>query len=204
MRSGFVLGCAAALACAAASPAQQPNQPERGQRAPARLAARWEYVVHAQDELTKLGGGDVQAGLNNLGEDGWELVTVDPGAGPGRQQPRQPRYYFKRSAGPVGGFIGFAGGGAPGAAVMRVGTGRVATRAPEPAADEPPHVIRLKHARAQEVLQVVEQLYGRTPGSRVASDPRTNSLIVIATDKQFATIMQLVKELDVEGPEPAK
>jgi type II secretory pathway component GspD/PulD (secretin) len=77
-------------------------------------------------------------------------------------------------------------------------------RPPEPAVDEPPHVIRLKHARVQEVLQVLEQLYGRMPGSRVAGEPRTNSLIVIAPDKQLVTIVQLVKELDVEAPERTK
>jgi hypothetical protein len=202
MRNVFILSCAAALACAAVAPGQQPDQPGRGTRAVARFATRWEYDVHSDDDLTKLGGGDLKSGLNKLGADGWELVAVGPGAGSGQRLPHDLRYYFKRAAVPPGGAFGFAGGGAPGAAVMTFGTGRVVTW--EPAADEPPHVIRLKYARGPELLEILNYLYRQTPGTRLAADPRTNSLIVVAPEKQLGGIMQLVKELDVEGSERSK
>src|SRR5438093_1109475 len=49
---------------------------------PAR-AALWEYAVHTREEIAKMADHDLAAGLNKLGAQRWELVSVDPGvAGP--------------------------------------------------------------------------------------------------------------------------
>jgi hypothetical protein len=41
------------------------------------LRPRWEYKVLSEGELLKLGKDDLAAGLNKLGEDGWELQGFD-------------------------------------------------------------------------------------------------------------------------------
>jgi len=46
---------------------------------------RWEYRVVTKDQVVELGKNDLAAGLNKLGNEGWELVVVDGG------------YIFKRS-----------------------------------------------------------------------------------------------------------
>jgi hypothetical protein len=38
---------------------------------------QWEYRVVPKDKLLQLGKQDLAAGLNKLGEEGWELVVVD-------------------------------------------------------------------------------------------------------------------------------
>jgi hypothetical protein len=47
-------------------------------------ACRWEYRVLTEEQLLALGQKDLAAGLNKLGDEGWELVTAGP------------RYIFKR------------------------------------------------------------------------------------------------------------
>lgn len=47
---------------------------------------RWEYRVLTKAKLLELGKNDLAAGLNQLGEEGWELVAVD----------RDFTYIFKR------------------------------------------------------------------------------------------------------------
>jgi hypothetical protein len=39
---------------------------------------RWEYRVMTKDQLLDLGKKDLAAGLNKLGDEGWELVSVEP------------------------------------------------------------------------------------------------------------------------------
>src|SRR5947209_13793157 len=78
----------------------QPGPPPRGDRgsgAGARrtpgepMHPRWEYAAHGRSEVEKLGGDDFRAGLNKLGDQGWELVAVEPGAAG-----RDTAYTFKR------------------------------------------------------------------------------------------------------------
>jgi hypothetical protein len=38
----------------------------------------WEYKVMDVFQLSELGGGKLESGLNKLGSDGWELVSVEP------------------------------------------------------------------------------------------------------------------------------
>ena len=72
---------------------------------PARTAdppkpAAWEYKVVGQYDLGVIGGGkggvgttaDIEKGLNKLGADGWELVTVLPAPALAH-----PTYYLKRA-----------------------------------------------------------------------------------------------------------
>jgi hypothetical protein len=38
---------------------------------------RWDYRVVTKEQLLELGNKDLVAGLNNLGDEGWELAAVD-------------------------------------------------------------------------------------------------------------------------------
>jgi hypothetical protein len=40
-------------------------------------APRWEYRVLTKEQVSELGKNDLAAGLNKLGDDGWELAAVD-------------------------------------------------------------------------------------------------------------------------------
>jgi hypothetical protein len=68
--------------------------------------------------VAKAGKGDFQAGLNALGEDGWELVSIEAGASLGRGAPG-PRpsaaYSFKRAKAAAGKQIPLGPAGAAGA-----------------------------------------------------------------------------------------
>jgi hypothetical protein len=44
---------------------------------PPDAAPRWEYRVLTHDQVIDLGKKDLAAGLNRLGDDGWELAAVD-------------------------------------------------------------------------------------------------------------------------------
>ena len=39
---------------------------------------RWEYRVVTKEQLLELGKKDLAAGLNKLGDEGWELVAIEP------------------------------------------------------------------------------------------------------------------------------
>jgi len=41
-------------------------------------AVKWEYRVLTKEPVMDLGKKDLVAGLNKLGDDGWELVVVEP------------------------------------------------------------------------------------------------------------------------------
>jgi hypothetical protein len=40
---------------------------------------RWEYKVAAEADISKVGNDDLAAGLNKLGEEGWELIGFERG-----------------------------------------------------------------------------------------------------------------------------
>jgi hypothetical protein len=61
---------------------------------------KWEYKVLTTSQLEALGGdkegpSSLTAGLNKLGEDGWELVGIEPGHVP--PPVKLPKYVFKRA-----------------------------------------------------------------------------------------------------------
>jgi hypothetical protein len=67
-------------------------------------------------------------------------------------------------------------------------------------------VLRLKHATADSVSQDLANLLGPPISKRfrVVADPRSNSLLVVATDEDFAVIKRYVQTLDEIRPdEPA-
>jgi len=64
---------------------------------PAAPRGKWEYKVLTPTAIEELGGKDggaLAAGLNKLGDEGWELVAIEPGHVP--PPVKLPRYVFKR------------------------------------------------------------------------------------------------------------
>jgi hypothetical protein len=62
-----LLALAAVLASAAALAAGTPPG----------AVPRWEYRVLSREQVLKLGQKDLEAGLNRLGDQGWDLVSAD-------------------------------------------------------------------------------------------------------------------------------
>ena len=60
-----------------------PRNRPRKQAAPAEASAKWEYKSLTRSEVTKLADKDSKSkltdGLNVLGNEGWELVGIEPG-----------------------------------------------------------------------------------------------------------------------------
>jgi hypothetical protein len=85
----LVLSVAAGIPLVAAS----------GQGASPATRAKWEYRVLTREQVAKLGKNDLVAGLNLLGEEGWELVSVEPAFTPPRDSnvpARAAQFYLKR------------------------------------------------------------------------------------------------------------
>jgi len=61
-------------------------------------------------------------------------------------------------------------------------------------------VISLKNASASSLQKILRELYGQT--IRVASDDRTNSLILVAAEPQVLEVAKLLMQLD--GPDGDK
>ncbi len=76
--------------------------------------------------------------------------------------------------------------------------------APPPETDPAPsktEVIRLKHAGASSVVEMLRAVFrqGRgTPGATVVADSRTNSIVVSSSEGVFASVARLISQLDVE------
>jgi hypothetical protein len=132
------------------------------------LGPKWEYRVLAKREVAELGKKDLAAGLNKLGDEGWELVAVEPQAG---RSSGQPTYYFKRLA-------ARAESGTPGEGDFRM--------------------IKLKNASAADVAKVLHEVFGAdVKRTRIAADPVTNTILVKASDADLLTITKIVEKLDV-------
>jgi hypothetical protein len=184
---------------------------------------RWEYLVKPREAFTSQGKDEIAAGLNKLGDEGWELVSIDAGAG---------TYVFKRAKGAPGGhggagMMGMASGmssmGGPGSGIMPgsgggkggrgvdllpSGTGPGMPVGRGPAAAESVQIIRLKYLGAQAVADTIKEVLGKDhAGIRVAAESQTNSLLVGGQEHQIDTIRKLVVELDQaakDGPEPGR
>jgi hypothetical protein len=229
MRKTILIGCVVLASCAspmlwraAAQVQQQPaTQPSAaGQtRVPELLIIRqWEYSVQSRNELGKLGNSDVSAGMNKLGEDGWELVGIATPAQSGatRGVGSATEYYFKRSKVSR---VEQAGMSGLGGAIDQSGRGsRAGVRRIEPEADKGIfQVIRLKNAEAAPTARILNELVGsgtpsgfggqRTSQSlRIVNDDRTNSILVRASAEQIAAIKELLDQLDrpVDQKEPKR
>ncbi len=108
MRRALLGGCLVAAICVASVFGQQPDdfgkkggkgggRGGKGKAMPAfrelNPPARWDYAVRMHADVMEMGGGDLQRGLNHMGELGWELVTVDGifGQGHGHAYFKRPR-----------------------------------------------------------------------------------------------------------------
>jgi len=166
----------------------QPNRGGLGRGGRSAQVARnaWEYRVLARGQIQGLAGEPAKdgltAGLNKLGSEGWELVTIDRGAD----------YVFKRP-------------------VSRGGRGWTTTAAEPPlAAQRAPaaatelRMFRLKHASAADMERLVFKLFQAGGGLRLASEGRTNTLVVSGPAAELAEIEAVLNRLDTpegaEGP----
>jgi type II secretory pathway component GspD/PulD (secretin) len=146
--------------------------------APAGKAAgrpQWEYQTLTRGKVVELGKNDLAAGLNKLGDDGWELVAVTAGQEPGQAA----EYYFKRPKG------------------QAPKDERRTAPAPEPAA-EGVQVIRLKYAPASELSKTLRAVFDE-PALAIVPDSRTNTVVVRGSVRQIEKVVFLVRDLDVEG-----
>jgi hypothetical protein len=141
---------------------------------------QWEYQTLTREKLAEMGKNDLAAGLNKLGEDGWELVAVTPAQQPSPQMPRTAaEYYFKRLKG------------------QAPRDERRTAPAPEPAA-EGVQVVRLKYATAPELAKTLRAVYDE-PALVIVPDSRSNTVVVRGSLKQIEKVIFLVRDLDVEG-----
>lgn len=53
---------------------------------------RWEYIIYPRGTLLAAGNGEIVAGLDACGADGWELVTIEQCPG----KPDWDGFVFKR------------------------------------------------------------------------------------------------------------
>jgi hypothetical protein len=143
---------------------------------PALAQARWEYKTLSRDQVEALAGkaaaNRLEAGLNKLGADGWELSAIEPYThmGPGMSQPAQ--YVFKRPA----------------------------VRAAAPAAKkaEALQLVRLKYANAAELAKTLNAVLRKGEAGTVVVDERTNSIILQMAEEKLREVMTLLVELDSE------
>jgi type II secretory pathway component GspD/PulD (secretin) len=162
----FALG---SVTCLAEAPAgKAPSRPQ------------WEYQTQSGETLAELGKKDIAAGLNKVGDDGWELVavTTTQDARPGGT-PRSA-YYFKRAKG------------------QAAETTRPVSATPE-AAPERLQIVRLRFATAPELAKTLQAVFGNRPARVIVPDARTNTLILRGSEMQIEEVKLLVRELDVEG-----
>lgn len=137
-----------------------------------RTRATWEYKALVKSQITELGKTDLGAGLNALGDEGWELVAVDAGKG-------QATYIFKRAK----------------ARAMLVRPDKDdPKKAPRGSVT---FTFVLKHARAPEVQRVIQMALGKKDELRIAVDERTNTVILTGAEEVIAEVRELIGRLDV-------
>jgi type II secretory pathway component GspD/PulD (secretin) len=143
-------------------------------------------------ELAAVGDKDqFTAGLNKLGAEGWELIAIESPLA----------YLFKRPAAlSAASNRGQRGGGPAANRGQRwpAGRGSDAPAAPAVAALEI-KVFRLKFApalEAEKVLSKVLLVGGGGEGLRLASDPRTNSVVAHGPAARLQEVEALLMRLD--------
>jgi hypothetical protein len=150
----------------------------------ATVAVKWEYKVLSRAAIEELANNDFEAGLNKLGDEGWDLYVV-PTTPTAAGRGKAPEYYFKRVKGPAA-------------------KEPPKTDAPkEEARDDAHEVIKLKYVSAVDVAKTADALFGGKGAAapRVVAEPISNSVLVNGTAQQTATVRALVTLLDV--PEAA-
>ena len=154
---GMVVGLAAA----------EPGRPAAAD------APKWEYKTLTREDVSDIGKADFDAGLNKLGDDGWELIAVEPRGRPeGWGTAGRTVLYFKRPA------------------------GRASASAPPGAADF--KVFALKNAEAAAAAKAIDKMLGGAgAGVRLVADDRTNQLLVRGSAEDLITIAAILERLDV-------
>jgi hypothetical protein len=98
IRNGFALF--AIGAAAASSPADA-----FGQEARSASPTKWEYRILTREQVAELGKNDVKAGLNILGEEGWQLAAVEAAFIPekdSKASAKSAQFYLMRPKEPIG------------------------------------------------------------------------------------------------------
>jgi hypothetical protein len=146
---------------------------------------KWEYKVLTKDEIAGLSNKDFAAGLNKLGEEGWELVAVEPaqagarGAGAGGRGAREADYYFKRPK------------------AVRILQEEKAGGPKEQVKNEGYEVLKLKFLNAADFAKTADALLGgKAAGLRIVAEPVTNSVLASGTPKQIDELRRLIVALD--------
>jgi hypothetical protein len=165
---------------------------------PVSAGPKWEYKVLTKDEIAQLANKDFTAGLNKLGDEGWELFAVPAptsgigtGRGPGERgpgggrAPKEAEYYFKRPK------------------AVRILQEEKAGGQKEQAKDDRNEVIKLKFLSAVDFAKTADALLGgRASGLRIVAEPITNSVLANGTPKQIEELHRLVVALDVSDALP--
>jgi hypothetical protein len=156
----------------------------------------WEYRVVSRADILGLAGKEDKdkftAGLNRLGAEGWELVAIEAPL----------VHWFKRPAAPSpAADRGRRDGGAAGNRGQRrpAGKGPDAPARPAAAAAAEIKVFRLKFAPAQDAEAVLSKVLlagGGGEGLRLASDPRTNSVVAQGAAARLQEVEALLAQLD--------
>ena len=212
MRRGVLLSCLAVAICVASIDAQPPGEaPQfKGSKkgkgsgsgfsfgpppfAVSSSPSQWEYAVKTAAEIRELGNADIQAGLNKLGDDGWELVTID-----GTFGRVAGHAYFKRpktnrpSPPPVQ--VPVQG------ETQSISLGNVPSRQTKTAqVKETTTIVSMKNSNPVALSQILQSVYARSSQIRFVPDQRTNRLILVAPEDQVAEIKRLIDDLDQPTP----
>lgn len=181
---------------------------------------QWEYSMLEANAIRNAADGDLQAGLNKLGNEGWELLAVHPLQSKGRAR---DTYYFKRATSPaltgvVPGPFGRGGRAASGSIGSFAGPTAIGgfSKSIERGPDGPPpstppgvlqsdgrkyQIIPLKEAPASAVAAVLKETFS---SARVYPFQPANSLVVVAAEPQMREISELAAKLDVLTGEKRK
>jgi type II secretory pathway component GspD/PulD (secretin) len=148
-----------------------------------------------------LGKKDFVAGLNKLGDEGWELVAVPPapagaaggrggdrgpggrggdgGRAPGDRAAKEAEYYFKRPK------------------AVRILQDEKAGGPKEQAKNENYEILKLKFLSAVDFAKTADALLGgKASGLRIVAEPITNSVLANGTPKQIEDLRRLIAALD--------
>jgi hypothetical protein len=181
MRNIVVSGLGLLALCAGHGLAEAPAPPAKAQYVG---GPKWEYKVLFRQQIAELGNKDFAAGLNKLGDDGWEMVGVPSAVPVGGGQIRGVQdgdYYFKRPKSQA-----VAGGGKVAALTAEV-------------VNEDWVILKLKSANAIDFAKTADALFGgrNAGGPRVVADPNTNSILVRGTQRQVEELRRLTVALDM-------
>jgi hypothetical protein len=138
---------------------------------------RWEYRVEYESSLTNYSKRDLQAGLNALGADAWELIAMESSS-----TSRQGMFIFRRP---------LAGQPKP---EMKPAPEKALKEKAEPQLEL--RLYPLKFADVHELSQLINSVLRDRP-IRLAAEPRTNQLIVNATMESHGQIQMLLERLDI-------